>query len=47
MIGYRIAVEELAGEERAEYGVEIIKNLSRYLTQNMERDMTGVIYITV
>jgi predicted nuclease of restriction endonuclease-like (RecB) superfamily len=33
LIGYRIAVEELAGEERAEYGVEIIKNLSRYLTQ--------------
>ena len=29
LIGYRIAVEELAGEERAEYGVEIIKNLSR------------------
>ena len=28
LIGYRIAVEELAGEERAEYGVEIIKNLS-------------------
>lgn len=26
-------MEELAGEERAEYGVEIIKNLSRYLTQ--------------
>ncbi len=47
LIGYRIAVEELAGEERAEYGVEIIKNLSRYLTQKgMERDMTGVIYIT-
>ena len=33
MIGYRIAEEELAGEERAEYGVEIIKNLSRNLTQ--------------
>ena len=33
LIGYRIAEEELAGEERAEYGVEIIKNLSRNLTQ--------------
>ena len=33
LIGYRIAAEELAGEERAEYGVEIIKNLSKNLTQ--------------
>ncbi len=31
LIGYRIA-EELAGEGRAEYGVEIIKRLSRELT---------------
>lgn len=45
LIGYRIAEEELAGEERAEYGVEIIKSLSKDLTQNMERDMTGAIYI--
>lgn len=33
LIGYRIAEEELAGEERAEYGVEIIKSLSKDLTQ--------------
>lgn len=33
LIGYRIAEEELAGEDRAEYGVEIIKSLSRNLTQ--------------
>lgn len=33
LIGYRIAEEELAGEERAEYGVEIIKKLSKNLTQ--------------
>ena len=32
LIGYRIAEEELAGEGRAEYGVEIIKRLSRELT---------------
>ena len=25
LIGYRIAAEELAGEERAEYGAEVIK----------------------
>ena len=32
LIGYRIAEEELAGEERAEYGAEVIKRLSRKLT---------------
>ena len=32
LIGYRIAEEELAGEDRAEYGVEIIKKLSKELT---------------
>lgn len=32
LIGYRIAEEELSGEGRAEYGVEIIKRLSRELT---------------
>lgn len=29
LIGYRIAEEELAGEERAEYGAEVIKKLSK------------------
>lgn len=33
LIGYRIAEEELAGGKRAEYGVEIIKSLSKSLTQ--------------
>lgn len=33
LIGYRIAEEELAGENRAEYGVEIIKRLSKDLTK--------------
>ena len=28
LIGYRIAEEELGGDGRAEYGLEIIKNLS-------------------
>ena len=32
LIGYRIAEEELQGETRAEYGQEIIKNISRELT---------------
>ncbi len=31
LIGYRIAEEELKGEKRAEYGVSIIKNLSKDL----------------
>ena len=32
LIGYRIAEEELQGETRAEYGQEIIKNISKELT---------------
>lgn len=32
LIGYRIAEEELQGECRAEYGAEVIKNLSKELT---------------
>lgn len=33
LIGYRIAVEELKGNDRADYGVEIIKKLSGELTK--------------
>ena len=33
LIGYRIAEEELKGEKRAEYGVNIIKQLSKELTK--------------
>lgn len=32
LIGYRIAEEELQGEDRAEYGAEIIKRLAKELT---------------
>jgi len=32
LLGYRIAEEELGGEDRAEYGAEVIKKLSRELT---------------
>lgn len=33
LIGYRIAEEELQGEERSEYGLQIIKSLSKELTK--------------
>lgn len=33
LIGYRIAKETLNGEDRAEYGSEVIKNLSKELTK--------------
>ncbi|MCD7809901.1 MAG: PDDEXK nuclease domain-containing protein [Erysipelotrichaceae bacterium] len=33
LIGYRIAIEELKGANRAEYGAEIIKNVSKKLTK--------------
>ena len=32
LIGYRIAEEEFEGENRAEYGANIIKRLSKELT---------------
>ena len=32
-IGYRIAEEELKGENRADYGIEIIKKLSKELQE--------------
>lgn len=33
LIGYRIAEEELKGKERADYGIEVIKKLSKGLTK--------------
>ena len=33
LIGYRIAEEELGGDERSEYGLEVIKKISKELTQ--------------
>ena len=33
LIGYRIAEEELDGDERSEYGLEVIKTISKELTQ--------------
>lgn len=32
LIGYRIAEEELGGEERSEYGLQVIKEISKELT---------------
>ena len=40
LIGYRIAEEELVGKERAEYGLEIIKKLSKDLTKKYGRGFT-------
>jgi len=34
LLGYRIASEELQGENRAEYGTEVIKKLSKELTRD-------------
>ena len=33
LIGYRIAEEELKGEDRADYGTEVIKKISKELTK--------------
>ncbi len=40
LIGYRIASEELKGENRADYGAEIIKNLSSELTKEFGKGYT-------
>lgn len=39
LIGYRIAEEELAGEKRAEYGANIIKKLSKVLTEKYGKSL--------
>lgn len=40
LLGYRIAEEELGGEDRAEYGAAVIKKLSRELTDLYGRGYT-------
>lgn len=40
LIGYRIAEEELTGDNRAEYGANIIKKLSKKLTEQYGRGFT-------
>lgn len=40
LIGYRIAEEELNGEKRAEYGTEVIKKLSKELTEEYGKGFT-------
>lgn len=48
LLGKRISEEILLGENRAEYGREVIKNLSRRsLLVYMVRDLLRVIYITL
>lgn len=40
LIGYRISIEELKGKNRADYGQEIIKNLSKKLTAKYGKGFT-------
>lgn len=40
LIGYRIAEEELQGEDRAEYGTKVIKELSKELTSRYGKGFT-------
>ena len=40
LLGYRIASEELQGEDRAKYGAEIIKKLSKELTAEYGKGYT-------
>lgn len=40
LIGYRIASEELNGEDRADYGAEVIKKLSFELTKEFGKGYT-------
>lgn len=45
LIGYRIAEEELAGENRAEYGANIIKKLSKVLTEKGLQKQIYIVFI--
>ena len=46
LIGYRIAEEELKGQDRANYGKEIIKKISKELAvMKMEKVLMQEIYI--
>ena len=40
LIGYRISEEELKGENRAEYGAEVIKKISKELTNQYGKGFT-------
>ncbi len=40
LIGYRIAEEELGGQERSKYGAEVIKKLSKNLTEKYGKGFT-------
>ncbi len=40
LIGYRIASEEMRGEERAQYGAEIINKLAKDLTERYGKGFT-------
>ena len=40
LLGYRIAEEELQGSDRAEYGAEVIKTLSKELTRDYGKGFT-------
>ena len=40
LIGYRIAEEELKGEDRAEYGTTLIRKLSKELTNEYGKGYT-------
>ena len=42
-IGKTIIEEEQNGKERADYGKYILKGLSEYLTENMEKDFRLII----
>ena len=42
LLGYRIASEEMQGNERAKYGAEIIKNLQKNYQQNMEKNLQSL-----
>ena len=44
LLGYRIASEELQGEDRAKYGAEIIKKLAKELSAEYGKGYTCLLY---
>lgn len=45
LLGYRIAEEELGGDERSEYGLKVIKEISKELTKRYGKGCSGQAFL--
>ena len=45
LLGYRIAEEDLGGDERSEYGLKVIKEISKELTKRYGKGCSGQAFL--